>query len=134
MHDQKSEEMKARLLIVDPDALLRWSLSTYLSRWFRVYPTDSTDQAKIILDQHIIEAAVIYEDEPAHIADEIESYARKCNAHMRIVRTVMNLPGTPADDQRTQYIEKPFRLERLAQLLGVDENTASPKSGGMDVR
>lgn len=132
--DNISKELKDRLLIVEPDALLRWSLSTYLSRWFQVYPADSTDQADRILDQNTVDAAVIYDDTHEDITDEIVAHARKRNAGMRIVRTVMNLPTTPAQAHQCQYIEKPFKLDRLAHLLGIDENEAPSNSGGVDVR
>ncbi len=132
--DKLSNELKDRLLIVEPDALLRWSLSTYLSRWFQVYPADSSLQADKILDQNTVDAAVIYDDSHEHFADQIEAHARKRNASMRIVRTVMNLPNSPTPAHHCQYIEKPFKLDRLAHLLGVDENRASSNSGGVDVR
>lgn len=123
-----------KLLIVEPDPLLRWSLVTYLSRWFQVIPADSSDQANFILDQYLIDALVVNDDHINHLADHIEHHARQRNAQTRIVRTVMNFPKSTVRNQHCSYIEKPFNLSGLAHLLGVNVDIPSSVNGDSDVR
>ena len=109
------------LLVVEPEALLRWSLATYLSKWFDVFPTDTGESAGRILEDHRIDALVVSDQLPADLLDDLESHARSCNAAMRVVRTVTSLNRNTVTDQGTFCIEKPFELAKLANLLGVDE-------------
>ena len=89
MNDNTAHNEKEQLLIVEPDTLLRWSLVTYLSRWFRVVPVESSDQANLILDQYTFDAVVVCDDHVNTIADNIESHAHQRNSQARVVRTVM---------------------------------------------
>ena len=109
------------LLVVEPEALLRWSLATYLSKWFDVFPTDTGESADRILEDHRIDALVVSDQLPAESLDALESHARSCNAATRVVRTVTSLNRNTVTDQGTFCIEKPFELVKLANLLGVDE-------------
>jgi len=103
-----------RLLIVEPEPLLRWSLVTYLSRWFEVFPAESESAADRLLDEQPMDAVVVSDQLPNHQAEEIEAHARSRNAAARVIRTV-----TTVDDPRNRCIEKPFELSKLAGLLGV---------------
>ena len=109
------------LLVVEPEALLRWSLATYLSKWFDVFPTDTGESADRILEDHRIDALVVSDQLPAESVDALEFHARSCNAATRVVRTVTSLNRDAVTDQGTFCIEKPFELVKLANLLGVDE-------------
>lgn len=107
------------LLIVEPEDLLRWSLTTYLSRWFDVYPTETAATAHRIIDEHRIDAIIMSEElaetELAHLAER----ALVFNHSARIVRTVTHLPSGRMPAAQTCCIEKPFQLSNLAELLGI---------------
>ena len=115
------------LLIVEPEALLRWSLATYLSKWFDVFPTDSPEAADRILHDHAIDAMVVSDQLSPDSVSELETRARSCNASARLVRTVTSLVPGGMDSNQAQLIEKPFELAKLASLLGVDARH-SPKT------
>lgn len=108
------------LLIVEPEALLRWSLATYLSKWFDVFPTDSPKAAGRILDDHAIDALVVSDQLPAESVGELEQHVRSQNASARLVRTVTGLESEDGTTSGWLCIEKPFELAKLAGLLGVD--------------
>ena len=108
------------LLVVEPETLLRWSLATYLSRWFDVFPTETGEAADRILDDHRVDALVVSDQLSADTLDALEGHARSRNASTRVVRTVTSLNRNGLTDQGTFCIEKPFELWKLANLLGVD--------------
>lgn len=106
-----------RVLIVEPEPLLRWSMSTYLSRWFEVFPTDDDAAAERVLGEHAVDALIVSDQLPREEAADLEAHARTLNTDARIVRTVTTRENglTPA------CIEKPFELAALARMLGVRE-------------
>ena len=55
---QASDGRIGFLLIVEPEPLLRWSLATYLSKWFDVFPADTREAADRILDDHRLRESI----------------------------------------------------------------------------
>ena len=108
-----------QLLVVEPEALLRWSLVTYLGRWFEVQSAETKLAAERILDQHRIDAVVVSDELSEPTMEEIEAHARSRNSAMRVVRTVTTERLDQPLPNDTCCIEKPFDLARLARLLGV---------------
>lgn len=108
------------LLVVEPETLFRWSLATYLSKWFDVFPTDTHEAADRILEDHRIDALVVSDQLSGDSLAALECHARSRNASTRVVRTVTNLDRNGVTDHGTFCIEKPFELSKLANLLGVD--------------
>ncbi len=113
------------LLVVEPQSLLRWSLATYLSKWFDVFPTDCREVANRILQDHPIDAVVVSDELPVDTVEEVEGLARARNPSTRLVRTVTTLTCGPLECAGTCCIEKPFELSNLANLLGVDVECSS---------
>jgi len=109
------------LLIVEPEALVRWSLVTYLGKWFAVYSADSRASADRILDDHRIDALVVSDDLSDRAAKDIEAHARSQNPSVRVVRTVTNPSDGEEPTPDTPCVEKPFELSKLASLLGVGD-------------
>lgn len=111
------------LLIVEPERLLRWSMATYLGRWFTTFPTESETGAVQVLNDFPIDAVVISDDLTGRAAEEIEACARARNPAVRVVWTVtsprIGASGCPA----IPSVEKPFELAHLASLLGVTDLT-----------
>ena len=105
------------VLIVEPEALLRWSLVTYLGRWFRVIAADSVSAADHLVDDQSIDAAVLSDDLPYGGTDQIECHLRIRNPNACVVRTSTR----PSMDESTPptaiRLEKPFDLTTLANLL-----------------
>ncbi len=108
------------LLVVEPEALLRWSLATYFSKWFDVFPTETQDGADRVLDDQIIDAVVISDQLSAEAAEEIASRTRALNEAARIVRTVTRVDRDDVQAHGSYVIEKPFEFTELATFLGVD--------------
>lgn len=117
--DPPSHGRVGYLLVVEPETLLRWSLATYLSKWFDVYPADTHEAADRILEDHRIDAVVVSDELSGDSLDALECHARTRNASTRVVRTVTNLNANGLTNQGTFCIEKPFELSKLANLLGV---------------
>ena len=109
------------LLVVEPEALLRWSLTTYFAKWFQVFPTEARPAADRILNGHSIDALVLSDDLADQEADELEVAVRSQNSAARVIRTVSRPSRATGGDQATIHIEKPFELARLASLLGIED-------------
>ena len=107
------------LLIVEPDALLRWSLATYLSKWFDVFPTDSSEAALRILGDHRVDGAVISDQLAPGSAPTITTRLGLRDPNVTVVYTVTHAETIAAGDRVILQIEKPFQLADLASLLGV---------------
>lgn len=124
--DQNRSSAKAvrphgRLLIVEPDDLIRWSITTYLSDWFEVYSTDSSDQAESLLRERSMTALVLSDELSEQAADRLRDRARDRSPNVRIVHTVAECTVKTPDGIAYACIEKPFELRRLAEILGVTE-------------
>lgn len=118
---------RGRLLIVEPDPLTRWSMSTYLKRWFKVMTADSFDEAGGLLEASTLEALVVTDGLPADQSRSIGQRARHRNPDVITVRTVTELPTSDARlANGEKLLEKPFELARLARLLGVPEAEIPP--------
>jgi DNA-binding NtrC family response regulator len=112
---------RGRLLILDKDALARWSLTQYLERWFSVTATDSLDEARRLIARGDVSALVVSDDLPGHQIDAVEDEARRLNPQVTTVRTVTGVLGTKRPTTNSLRLEKPFQLGDLARLLGVSE-------------
>ena len=116
---------RLRLLIVEPEPLLQWSLGTYLSKWFEVFVVDSAATAQALLDERAVDALVVSDELPDHAADKVETWARLRNCALTAVRTVTDARDATRSPSATFYLEKPFELSTLAQMLGVEPNSNS---------
>lgn len=122
-----------RLLIIEPQPLLRWSLTTYLGRWFDVSPTATVEAAREILQSEKVNALVFSDDLPADEKEEIRTLLALAENGPSIICTTTELGGTRGVLGGTRWasqdgiirVEKPFELRRLAILLGVDEKCLS---------
>ncbi len=113
------QPLRARLLVVEPESLLRWSLVTYLSRYFEIRSVTACDDADEMVRTDRFDAIVISDQIAPGVAANIERQARGRNPAVRIVRTVTDSHGEVEDAARVRWLEKPFRLAELAELLGV---------------
>lgn len=105
------------LLVVEPDALLRWSLVTYFSKWFNVFAVASTEAAAEIIDEELINAVIVSDALDATSVQAMEQRAVDCNHDVRIIRVVTSLRSATKDPFATGTLEKPFELAALADLL-----------------
>lgn len=108
-----------KVLIVDPDRLTRWSVKAYLGEHLEVLSAESAAGALQVLSQQTVEAVVVSEDLPNQGADKVEIHARSGNPCVVIVRTVSEPVREGVLSESTVRLEKPFKLSRLAELLGV---------------
>ncbi len=94
---------RRRVLLVEPDNLMRWSLVAYLSRWFDVTSTDSIESARQLLDTQQLEAVVVSDAISSHGAAELEAHAVRNQPGVRLVRTVTGVAdsGGGSADQGT---------------------------------
>lgn len=129
---------RGRLIIVEPDGLLRWSILAYLKPWFDVILADSVAPAQDWLRREFVDALIVSDDiQPEALRAFYESAGALGRRPRAIVTTTgVGLPGDNAsagstesvpqllrrrdrDDLSIHFIEKPFELKQLAQLLGV---------------
>lgn len=108
-----------RLLVVDPDGLMRWSVKAFLGDVLDVISAESTTGALELLNDQGVDAVVVSEDLPNSGADIVEKRARARNPGVVVVRTVSEPVAQDAELKSTVRLEKPFKLTRLAELLGV---------------
>lgn len=107
------------LLLVEPDHLLRWSLSTYLNRWFKVITATTVVEASEVVGGTSVAALVVSDSVTDDEAQVLIDRAKKLNAGVRMVRTLTLAPLIePPNGSR--WVEKPFELAEVARALGVD--------------
>lgn len=112
------------VLIAEPDPLLRWSVTTYLSRWFEVFAVDSLAAASAVLDSHQVDLVLISDLIPERSRELIESRVLRGNHEAAVIYMVTSLPRSSGGG-KMRCIEKPFQLSALARLLGVAAAQAS---------
>jgi DNA-binding NtrC family response regulator len=108
------------VLIVDPDPLLRWSVATYLSRWFDVVPVESAVAAARALGRRRIDVVLVSDTLLQGGGELVERATLANNAAATVVHMVANVPRAPSET-RGRCIEKPFQLPTLARLLGIED-------------
>lgn len=119
-----------RVLVVERDPLLRWSVQSYLARWFDVTTTASARDAERWLRVNQVDAVVIADGIARSSVQHLEEIAAQQNPSVLLVRTVIEA-GDDAERNSQPHardvgpiehrIEKPFELSSLARLLGVSE-------------
>lgn len=118
----------SRVLILEPDELARWSLSTYLRRWFDTRVAGSLDEAVDLLGTFAVDALIVSGEVDPTGLDRIEVAAQKRSPDALMIRTVTRVSDTSGGGaSRWVELEKPFDLAALAELLGVAA-TPSPST------
>jgi hypothetical protein len=107
--------------VVEPENLVRWSLATYLARWFSVDCVDCTAKADRILEESPVDAIVVSDDLTGDAVRAIEARARSGNPNVRVVHTITHPSHEHEITPDTLRVEKPFALSQLASMLGVTE-------------
>lgn len=118
-HPAADADPRGRLLVVDDDPLARWSLATYLQKWFDVDATDSLDDATALLAQDDVCALIVSDELPGAQIDTLEARARQLHPRLKTIRTVTGVLGSKRPPAGVIRLEKPFQLSELASLLGV---------------
>jgi len=117
------------VLVIEPDRLTRWSVQRFLERSFVVRGTGDMADAERLLDEQPVHAMVVSNNLDLHATRRVEQQARDRNARVLIVHT--GIAPNPSDSGDIAFLEKPFQLSRLAQLLNApaskgDEKEESP--------
>ena len=112
---------------MEPEELVRWSLVTYLARWFVVDAVDSRAAADQIIDDRSVDAVVVSDDLSDDAIESIEARVRSRNPSARVICTVANPLRGKELGLGTERVEKPFELAKLATMLGAED---TPVRGG----
>lgn len=120
-HARATPSKPHALLLLEPEGLLRWSIVTYLGRWFRVLSTDSPEGAARVLDEYAVDGVVVSDNVPRETREIVTRAVRARNTAARVVRTVTAIPSNGGNGDGTVYLEKPFDLALLARLMGAAE-------------
>lgn len=140
-HVWQAVAQRRKLLIIEPDTLLRWSIMSYLKSWFDVILADSAPHAREWLTHMDVDAMVVSGELPTKTLEQLYEWSdsgERCrgmivtitsaepasrngdaNRNTIVYRKWRTLPN--GQDQSIQFIEKPFKLRDLANLLGVSE-------------
>lgn len=123
-----SEPIRQRrcLLIVEPEALLKWSLVQYLRRWFQILVADTEADAERLMNEHAISAVVVSGDLPNSSIQRIEAQALSGNPEILLIRTVTQPGDMPQPSLKEHRIEKPFALSEMAEILGICDDRSDP--------
>ena len=108
---------RPRLLVVEPEALLRWAMVTYLGRWFEVFQSATATAACGVLESESVDAVVVSGELGRSAAESVERCARERNPSARVVRTITDPNELERCPPSSVCLEKPFRLSDLADLL-----------------
>jgi len=112
---------RRRVLLVEPDALTRWSIGQYLGRWFIVEATADGPSAEALLARRSFVALMVSDQIPEDDLERIQRLAGRRNPAVRIVRMVSGAAELREPQTGLLSLEKPFALSALARLLGVPE-------------
>jgi len=107
------------LLVVEPDALLRWSLVTYFRNWFNVFAVATTGAGNEVIQEETINALVVSDELDLAAAQRMERLAYDHNPAVCIVRVVTSARSAADDPYAAGMLEKPFELAELASLLHI---------------
>ena len=116
-----SEPARGRLLLLEPDELTRWSITTYLQRWFIVEAADSSAAAQRLVCHGSFSALVLSEQLTDEQILALQRAAAGRNPQVTMVRMVTGASEAGTGEPETVQLEKPFELAALAQLLGIPE-------------
>ncbi|MBL8878980.1 MAG: hypothetical protein JNG88_07655 [Phycisphaerales bacterium] len=139
-----SSSDRRRLMIVEPDSLLRWSIMAYLKPWFDVILTDSALPARESMRRHIVDALIVSGEIQSDAIDALCNSADARGVRPPAIVTITGVePSAEAAvghardrehlwsdhavgcDRPIHFVEKPFELKRLADLLGVNSPNAA---------
>jgi DNA-binding response OmpR family regulator len=111
---------------VEPEALFRWSLATYLQRWFDVVAAETGVAADEVMTQESVDALVFSADLSDSDANALAAHARRINPNVLVVCTFSGpeIREEMGREARTLCLEKPFDLSILARFLGVSTGTS----------
>lgn len=123
---QGEAKAKPKLLIIEPEPLLRWCLSTYLGDWFAVFSTETARGAATVLERQGVDVVVVSDQVPAESVRALEAAARARNERVMIVHIVTSLAEEGANAGAALVLEKPFKFSRLTQMLGVGAGANAP--------
>ncbi|MEK6674135.1 MAG: hypothetical protein AABZ47_00605 [Planctomycetota bacterium] len=112
--------VRPKVLLVEPDSLLRWSVEAYLQHRFAVESVSNRPAAEARLRVDEFNAVIVADDLSEHGADSIAALARLGNPDVRVIRTVTNALATPITRDGVSRLEKPFQLSKLEELLSTD--------------
>lgn len=116
--DQAIARQRTSLLLVDPDPLLRWSVETHLRDSFEVTAVAALEQAIRMLAARAFDSIVLSIALGDSGASLVEA-ARSVNPHVRIVWLTAGDEPLKRDPSAV-YIEKPFRLTALADVVAAE--------------
>lgn len=120
MGDAPTSDFPGRILIVDDDALARWSLVEYLQRWATVIAVAEMASALAVIARGEVTTLILSDALDPGDVETIQTAAEDQFAGVRTILTVTSLRAAKRPRRRCKCLEKPFALEDLARLLKLD--------------
>lgn len=117
---ETTTERRRRLLLVEADALTRWSIQTYLGKWFAVDVAERGDVA-VLIAAAPPDAMLLSDDVSAEEAAALHATALARKAGVMTLRLITGATDAVRQDGAVRELEKPFALAQLARLLGIPE-------------
>lgn len=119
-----------RVLMIEPDSLLRWSVSRYLERAVEVVGIGSLADAAGLDPSPPFRAVIVSDNLPAEQTRSLVRRLReRCPSLTAII--LLSAPAEPwPAEMHMLPLEKPFKLSALAELLEVDGACARKPSRG----
>lgn len=103
-----------RLLLVDPDDLLRWSVAAHLHPWISVIAVRNASEAQPFLRDTFFDV-VIHSAENENESREIEEQVRNRNRNLCVIRLTTKVSSNML--LAGNFLEKPFRFDDLDRIL-----------------
>ncbi len=113
--DDGVEQQRPIVLVMEQDHLLRWSLTTYLGRFFTVFAIGSLDEMSKTLNAQFFDA-IVASDDLAQDAETLCTLIRKNNPAVVAVQMVAAASGANVAASFLP-IDKPFQLSALVDLI-----------------
>jgi hypothetical protein len=113
---------RSRLLLLEAQELTRWSIATYLRRWYVVETPDSSAAARRLVQSAVYAALVLSDEFARSQLLLIQRIAAERNPALKTVYMVTGARDVTPLEGHTHQLEKPFELPSLARLLGVPQH------------
>lgn len=112
-----------RVLLLDSDELLLWSMATFLTHWLDVLSCRTAGAAERALRAGGIAALIVSDQLPVATVHRLLRLSAEARPPIRVIVTVLGTAdGRPERVTGLTRLEKPFALRELARLLGVAED------------
>ena len=109
-------------MVIEPESLLRWSITRYLETWFEVIETGTLFGAETRLGAGPLRTVIVSDNLPEEGTVALVGRLRSRDPRLEVILMLSAPPSAHRERGAIHQLEKPFPLAALGALLGVEAN------------